>query len=77
MERRGNTVPVFEMTLKYREPQNVRREVGDADQDFWWPSGARSGIVTAVAQVPSLVWELPPATDMAKKIQTRLLRHSV
>ena len=33
----------------------------------WWPSSEGSGIVTTMAQVPSLAWERLHATGAAKK----------
>lgn len=33
----------------------------------WWPSVYGFGVVTSVAWIRSLAWELPHAIDMAKK----------
>ena len=64
-------------TIWYQEPQLICGNVGGGEACLvlksifgafsCGPAGLGSCIVTAVAQVPSLVWELPPAAGSARK----------
>lgn len=47
-------------------PKNIGNELKKCSGVPWWPNSQEPGVVTAMAQFPSLAWEHRHAVNVAK-----------